>query len=133
MPFDLAHPGWWSLLWSIIAFFLSGAVGVYVYLSNRNRVHIEHIERIERDINSRVDQSEAEHEPLRLAVARLEEGFRHAPSASDLAAIYVRLNPIAEDVAALGAQLKGVGDTVADIRRGQIAMNEALLRRDDRR
>ena len=115
-PIDLSHPGWWALLWSIASFCASAAVGIYVYMTSRDRVRISRIEGIEADLRERLSCAASEHGPMRTAIAILEEAQRHAPTRSELRTVetqaHQRMDTIAEALNELRGSAKRVEMTL---------------------
>jgi hypothetical protein len=77
------------------------AIGVYVWMSNRQRVTTDAIDRLEGHVDGRLDDH---HERL----ARLEQDLEHAPTHDDLGQLYERINGLKESVQELSGEFKGV-------------------------
>lgn len=97
-------------------FVATGAVGIYVWLSDRAKARASVLREMERDIDGRLDgigqrlarietQTQA-NDPGRCAqqvsrIATLEEQARHAPNKGDLERAHARMDVIAEGLAEL--------------------------------
>lgn len=65
-------------------FLLTGGVGFYVYMSNKNKVTNDRIGKLETGLDNRLDDHASR-------IARLEEASKHAPTHADLSAIYTEM------------------------------------------
>lgn len=109
---DFSHPGWWALGWAILSNLLAGAVALYVWLTGRHAASMARVDGLERELTARLAASAAEHDPLRVAVARLEEGLRHAPSDDDIARVHSRIDKLAEGVSEIRGSVKRIEHAV---------------------
>lgn len=100
---------WFDLL----QFLLTGGVGIYVYLSNRQRVTSGRIRELEEDMDERLDDH---HQRL----ARVEEHIKHLPTHADIGAVHERLN-------AIHGELQNLAGVVSALNRSLHLINEHLL------
>lgn len=91
---------------------VAAAVGVYVWVGARGAATLRRVEELERMFSSRLDQAVAEHAPMTLAVARLEEHARHAPDDSDIARVHERIDRLAEGVSEIRGGVKRIEHAV---------------------
>ena len=73
-----------KLAFQIGQFLLTGGVGFYVYMSNKNKVTNDRISALEMGLDTRLDDHASR-------IARLEEAAKHAPTHTDLSAIYTEM------------------------------------------
>ncbi len=84
---------------------ITAALGVYVYISNRNRVTNERISSLERDMDTRIDGHTER-------LARVESRLTAVPTHDDMAKLADKINRVAEDTSRMSGELKGVNDTL---------------------
>jgi hypothetical protein len=90
---------------SVLQFLLTGGVMVYVYLVNKNKVTNDRIERLEDDLDEKLDgQSER--------IAKLEANGNSAPNHGDIAKVYESINSLAATVNQLVGENRGQSDTL---------------------
>lgn len=89
----------------VLQFLATGAIGVYVYISNKNRVTNDRITGLENDLDARLDgQNER--------VAKFEEALQHAPTHADLSGLHKRITEVGGDVKLLRGEFKGSKHTL---------------------
>lgn len=114
----------WQLVWNIGQSLLTGAIGVYLYLSQREQVRRVALDNLEHDVDSRLDQindrltrieaglSEVPNwrachqESQRVAI--LEEAYRGAIKAVDLNRVHARIDQVDKELAELRGETKGI-------------------------
>ncbi len=89
----------------VLQFLATGAIGIYVYVSNKNRVTNDRISTLESDIDTRLDGQS-------VRVAHLEEAALHTPTHSDLASLHKRVTEIGGDVKLMRGEFKGSKHTL---------------------
>jgi len=94
-----------KLGFQILQFIATGAVGVYVYLTNRDKVTNERITRLEDDLDGKLDTHGER-------IATLEEAAKHSPSRNELALIHEKINRATESIGELSGEFKGVKTTL---------------------
>ncbi|ARO88166.1 hypothetical protein EBAPG3_010470 [Nitrosospira lacus] len=85
----------------VLQFVATGAIGIYVYISNKNRVTNDRITTLESDIDSRLDGQG-------IRIAKVEEALNHTPTHSDLGALHDRITSVGKGVDFLAGEFKGV-------------------------
>jgi hypothetical protein len=118
----MIDPSQWQMVWDVAQFALTGVVGIYVYLSQREQVRRDALQRLENDVDGRLEElhtavarleSKLETQPTwskcsvqvqRIAV--LEEAFKGLTKASDLARVHTRIDEIDKGLAELRGELK---------------------------
>lgn len=97
------------------------AIGIYVWLANRQRVTTQSIRALEQDVDERLDDHGTR-------LTRLEEEVRHLPTHDDIGGVFKRIDQIHGDLKELTGAMSGV-------KRAVDLINEHLLnggrRRDD--
>lgn len=83
----------------------TGAVALYMYLVNRNRVTNERITALEDKVDARIDDHADR-------LARIETAAGRAPSHEDIGKLYERVNALSGTVSELKGVLTGVSDTL---------------------
>jgi len=109
MHYEELH--FWLDLANFCATFL---VGIYVWISSRNRATNSRITKLEADVDYRLDD-------LSERIVALEERAKHAPTHHDFIRVHERLDKLAEDVSEQSGTLKA-------IHRQLDLVNEHLLR-----
>jgi hypothetical protein len=120
---DLGAPEM-RLYWDISQFVLTGAVGVYVYLSQRAQVRREALAKLEDDIDGHLDkidkrlgkiEEHVEYAPTpsmcaatHSRIAVLEESIRRGPNDADIKRLHARIDDAAQGLAALRGELSGI-------------------------
>lgn len=90
---------------SVLQFLLTGGVMVYVYLVNKDKVTNDRIEKLEDDLDSKLDgQGER--------IAKLEATGNSAPNHGDIAEVYKAINGLAATVNQLVGENRGQSDTL---------------------
>lgn len=89
----------------VLQVILTGAVGIYVYLSNKDKVTNDKIDKLEGDLDEKLNtQGER--------IAKLEATSEKAPSHNDIAKVYESLNTLAATVNQLVGENRGQSDTL---------------------
>lgn len=94
-----------KFLFQILQFLLTGGIGIYVYLTAKNRVTNERISVLENDLDTKLD-SHGER------IASLEASAKGAPTHNDLSAIHEKINKVGGDVREMAGALRGVNDNL---------------------
>ena len=120
-PLDAAD---WQFVWNVGQSLLTGAIGLYIYLSQREQVRRVALDSLESDVDGRLDQigdrltkieakmtdsPRASHcmvESQRIAT--LEEGLRGAVKITDLAQFHRGIAAVDKEVAELRGEVKGI-------------------------
>lgn len=89
----------------ILQFVLTGGIGIYVYLSSRDKVTNERIGTLEKDLNEKLEgQGER--------IAKLEAVTMNAPDHKDISKVYESVNQLAATVNQLVGENRGQSDTL---------------------
>jgi hypothetical protein len=113
-------------LWFDIAQFLAtGAIGVYVYISNKDRVTNTRITELEGYVEKRLDNHASR-------IATVEETVKHIPSHGDIGEVRDMIGRVGGDVKGLAAEVKGVRDMMGPMQNTIALMNEFLLKQNQR-
>ncbi len=92
----------------VLQFLMTGGVGIYVYLSNKDKVTNDRIGKLEDDLDVRLDgQGER--------IAKLETRSENSPTHDDLGKIHEKINGLRADVGDLSGQFKGVSNLLQTI------------------
>ena len=96
---------WVKFGFQVLQFILTGAVMVYVYLTNRDKVTNDRIGKLEEDINTKFGtQGER--------ISKVEAATDSAPDHHDIAKVYDSLNLLAGTVNQLVGENRGQSDTL---------------------
>ena len=94
----------------VIQFLLTGGVMVYVYLVNKDKVTNDRIERLEDDLDEKLDgQGER--------IAKLETRADGQPTHEDLSKLHEKINTVSKDISNLSGQFIGVNTLLQTIHR----------------
>ncbi|MEX3628760.1 MAG: hypothetical protein VB138_03975 [Burkholderia sp.] len=99
---DLAK---FNIIFQIVDAIVTAAVGVYVYLSNKDKVTNDRIGELEKNVDSRVDEHGER-------LARLEEAAHHVPTHDDLGRIHQRIDEAVKGVNALTGKADAMNNTL---------------------
>lgn len=94
-----------KFLFQVLTFLMTGGIGIYVYLSNKDKVTNDRIGKLEDEIDSNfTNQGER--------IAKLETASGTAPNHADIAKVYDSLNTLAATVNQLVGENRGQSDTL---------------------
>lgn len=121
----------WQFVWNVGQSLLTGAIGLYIYFSQREQVRRVALDNLERDVDGRLDlignrltqieakMTEAPRSSRCLAegqrIATLEEAMRSAIKGADLAQVNIRIEHVNKELAELRGETKGVLRTLQNI------------------
>lgn len=89
----------------VLQFLITGALGFYVYMSNKDKVTNDRIGSLETEIDKKID-SHSER------LARVEALTEKAPTHEDLARVYEKVNQVSACVNRLEGEFAGVSRVV---------------------
>jgi hypothetical protein len=98
----------WRLYFEIAQFILTGAVGVYVYLTNRDKVTNDRIGKLQEDLDEKLENHGER-------IARLETKSEKALTHNDLSELYKKVNDINGSVSTLTGEFVGVRNLLSTI------------------
>lgn len=94
-----------KLGFQVLQFVLTGCIGVYVYLTNKDKVTNDRITKLEDDIDEKIDLHGER-------LAKLETVAEKAPSHNDLAKMYEKINQVAGGISRLEGEFTGANRTL---------------------
>lgn len=94
-----------KFIFQVVQFFLTGGIGIYVYLSNKDKVTNDRITHLEDDLDTKLDTQIDR-------IARLESASTHALNHGDLGSVYERVSAVDQRLARLEGEFKSQGDTL---------------------
>lgn len=94
-----------KLGFQVLQFLITGGIGFYVYMTNKNKVTNDRISQMEGDIDRKID-SHSER------IARIEALTEKAPTHDDLAKVYNKVNQVSDCVSRLEGEFAGVSRVV---------------------
>lgn len=103
----------------VVQLVLTGAVGFYVFLTNRHRVTTGAIKTLEHDVDRRLDQQNER-------LTRVEQDIKSLPNHQDIGQVYDRLN-------AVHGELQKLTGTVGGLTRQLELVNDHLLNHGGKR
>lgn len=109
-----------KFVFSIAQFLLTGGIGIYVYISNKQRVTNERMQNMETEIDGRLDDHSSR-------IARVEEGIKHLPSTSDIAQVRELVSRVGADVRGLQSDFNGMRELMKPMQRTIDLINDYLL------
>lgn len=89
----------------VLQFLLTGGIGIYVYLTNKNKVTNDRISKLEGDIDEKLD-SHVER------IAKIEARAEKAPTHKDMAEIHEKINQVSACVNRLEGEFSGATRTL---------------------
>lgn len=89
----------------IVQLLINAAIGIYVWISNRQRVTVERINQLERDVDSRLDIHSDR-------LTRVEVSAGAAPTHDDLKRLHQRLDSVNGELQNLTGQFKTTNNTL---------------------
>lgn len=116
----------WQFVWNVGQSLLTGAIGLYIYFSQREQVRRVALDSLESDVDGRLDligdrltKIEASiadqprwhtcnHQIQRISV--LEEAFRGAIKSADLSRVHQRIDQVDKGLAELRGETKGIAN-----------------------
>ncbi|MBA4381818.1 MAG: hypothetical protein C0406_04560 [Sideroxydans sp.] len=90
-----------KFLFQVLTFLMTGGIGIYVYLSNKDKVTNDRIGKLEEDIDTKF-------ETYGERIAKLETN----PSHADIAKVYESINALSATVNQLVGENRGQSDTL---------------------
>ncbi len=94
-----------KFLFQVLTFLMTGGIGIYVYLSNKDKVTNDRIGKLEEDIDENFTTYSER-------IAKLETATDNAPNYTDIAKVYESLNTLAATVNQLVGENRGQSDTL---------------------
>jgi len=94
-----------KLGFQVLQFLITGGIGFYVYMTNKNKVTNDRIGQLESEIDKKID-SHSER------LARVEALTEKAPTHEDLAKVYDKVNQVSACVNRLEGEFAGVSRVV---------------------
>lgn len=94
-----------KLAFQVVQFILTGAIGVYVYLTNKNKVTNDRISAFETDVDKKFDDHGQR-------ITRVETLVGNVPSHSDLADLHEKINEVAGSMQQLRGEFSGAVRTL---------------------
>lgn len=87
----------------VLQFLLTGGIGIYVYLSNKNKVTNDRIGKLEEDLDKKLD---GHIERIVVLETKAKSSLTH----NDLADIHEKINKIDTDISSLSGEFTGVSN-----------------------
>lgn len=121
----------WQFVWNVGQSLLTGAIGLYIYLSQREQVRRVALDSLESDVDGRLDQIDGRLTKIEAnmtasprashcmaesqRIATLEEALRGAVKATDLAMVNRSIAAVDKEVAELRGEVKGINHLLQTI------------------
>jgi len=120
-----------KFVFNVLQFLLTGGIGIYVYISNKQRVTRERVETVASEINQKLDKMGTETDS-RLddhsgRITRVEETIRHLPVDDDLQNIREVVATARATVEGLKAEVDGLRALMKPMQRTIELVHEYLL------
>ncbi|MBI5659883.1 MAG: hypothetical protein HZC43_10140 [Nitrosomonadales bacterium] len=90
-----------KLGFQVLQFLVTGALAVYVYLSNKDKVTNDRIGKLEDDLDLKLDGHGER-------ISALETQTRNSPTHSHLSEIHEKINKVGSDISSLSGEFTGV-------------------------
>lgn len=114
----------WRFWFDVFQFVLTAAVGLYVWLSTRERVTRSRIEKMEREMRMEIktidEKAVSKVTKLGERLTSVESAGASAPNHSDLSKIHDRINDVSASVSTIAGEMKSM-------RRGVDLIHQHLL------
>jgi hypothetical protein len=94
---------WVKFGFQVLQFLLTGGIGIYVYLSNKDKVTNDRIGKLESDLDTKLD---GHIERIVALETKSESSLTH----NDLADIHEKINKIGSDISSLSGKFTGVSN-----------------------
>lgn len=91
----------WKFGFQVLQFLITGALAVYVYLSNRDKVTNDRISKLEDDLDDKLDGHGER-------IAKLETRTENSPTHDDLSGIHEKINAVSASISTLSGEFTGV-------------------------
>jgi hypothetical protein len=95
----------WKFAFQVLQFLLTGSIGVYVYMSNKDKVTNDRISKLEDDIDAKFDGHVER-------IAKLEARAEKAPTHKDMAELHEKVNQVSACVNRLEGEFTGANRTL---------------------
>lgn len=92
-----------KFLFQVLTFLMTGGIGIYVYLSNKDKVTNDRIGALEEDLDRKLD---GHIERIVALETKAENSLTH----NDLADIHEKINKIGSDISSLSGKFTGVSN-----------------------
>lgn len=92
-----------KFLFQVLTFLMTGGIGIYVYLSNKDKVTNDRIGKLEDDLDKKLD---GHIERIVALETRTESSLTH----NDMAGIHDKINRIGTDISSLSGKFTGVSN-----------------------
>lgn len=105
-----------KFLFQVLTFLMTGGIGIYVYLSNKDKVTNDRIDALEGDLTTKISDNEKDNK-IQFTnhgerISTLESASKLAPDHADIAKVYESLNTLAATVNQLVGENRGQSDTL---------------------
>lgn len=114
----------WQFVWNVGQSLLTGAIGLYIYFSQREQVRRVALDSLESDVDGRLDLIGDRLTRIEASIADqphwqtcnnqiqrvsiLEEAFRGAIKSADLSRVHTRIDQVDKELAELRGETKGI-------------------------
>lgn len=92
----------------VLQFLLTGGIGIYVYLSNKDKVTNDRIGKLEAGLEDKIDGHGER-------LAKLETHVDGSPTHDHLSEIHEKINQVSKDISALAGEFNGVRNLLGTI------------------
>lgn len=94
-----------KFLFQVLTFLMTGCIGIYVYLSNKDKVTNDRIGKLEDDLDAKLDgQTER--------IAKLETQVGGAPTHDHIGDLYEKVHAVDTKVSSQGGKLESIDATL---------------------
>ncbi len=109
-----------KFVFNVLQFLLTGGIGIYVYISNKQRVTTNRIQEMETEIDDRLDDHNGR-------IASIEATIKHQPTTKDIEAVRDLVARVGGDVRALQSDFSGLRELIKPMQHTINLVNDYLL------
>ncbi len=77
----------WKFAFQVLQFLATGAIGIYVYMSNKNKVTNDRITEFQKDVDGKIDNHSER-------LAKVEVRAKKSPTHDDLSKLHEKINEV---------------------------------------
>jgi hypothetical protein len=120
-----------TLLFNALQFLLTGGIGFYVYLSNKNRVTNERVSNMKDSIDARLVSMESDIDTKldnhSARITGVETTVRHLPTTRDIAELRTMVADVSGKLSGVTAEVSGIHHLLKPLQESVNRINDYLM------